>query len=81
MTGSKTKTVGSNADEEPPLMYRMSQHEVSTILDNHKYTRMRDAINFEDISQSSQFFWYSPVPNLQEKKDQLNVLKQQSQLL
>lgn len=45
-------------------MYRMSQHEVSTILDNHKYTPMRDAINFEDISQSSQFFWYSPVPNL-----------------
>ena len=67
----------SEGKEKPP---KISLDEAYNILEKHKYQRSNDLINFEDLEFSQQYFWYSPVPNLQQKENMLNQ-KKQSQLL
>ena len=62
-------------EDELPDLYKVSQKEINLILERAKQERMKDVIEFEEIRNSSQLFWYSPVPNLAEKEQQLNTLK------
>ena len=63
-------------EEAPPLKYLVDIEEANKVLEDKKYQREYDLLNFEDLEGSSQYFWYSPVPNLQKKEAQINTQKQ-----
>ena len=67
----QAKLMQDNNLDKPPEI-RVGVDEAYTILEKQRYNRGHDLINFEDLEFSQQYFWYSPVPNLQLKENQLN---------
>jgi hypothetical protein len=54
-----------------PKPYRLTPEEAAKVLDDNKYSKSMDKINFEKMKNSSLIFWYSPVPNLHKKEQEL----------
>ena len=58
-------------EEAPPTDYKLAQQEITDVLESNPYHRSYDRVNFEDLINSSQLFWYSPVPDLKAEEARL----------
>ena len=65
----KNQKDAQQKENEMPLKYMVDIEEANMVLEDNKYNRYEDVIPFENLLDTSQFFWYSPVPDLPEKHE------------
>lgn len=58
-------------ESKPPADYAVTEQEVREELQKHKYSPQQDQIHLEALleNESSQYLWYSPVPNLEAESE------------